>query len=183
MQGRGWFIIYGVLLLMVIGLLIGELSLSGQLSAARRDIAELKKGTSPAPESPAPDPSASPAPTNGEPDLSTPAGRDAKRKADLAKIHDALTAFKSDTKAYPKALAELTPKYLPERPADPAPGKTYRYAKVGAGFRLTSVLESNDPEDVSPVDPKKDRIYVLTERSPSPAAQPPAAPEASDSGT
>lgn len=176
MQGKGWFIIYGVLLLLVIGLLAGLFSLNGRVSALSREVANLKQGAPSA----APSPEASPVPSvSPEPDLATPEGRDAKRKADLAKIRAALEAFRAETNTFPKALAELSPKYLPERPADPSPGKTYRYAKTPGGFRLTSVLESDDPEDVSSVDPKKDKLYLLTEKSPvatSPAVPPSPAP-------
>lgn len=161
MEGKGWFVIYGLLLLLVIVLVVWNFSLSGRItkleSAASGPVpaesAEPEVETSDSPE---------PSPT---PDLSTPANRDAVRKAALGEIRQALVKYQQANQKYPNTLQELVSEFLPAVPTDPlAPKFAYRYAKVGTGYRLTAALESpSDADDAA--DGKKDKIYTLTPAS------------------
>lgn len=89
---------------------------------------------------------------------------DQTRKADLAKLKDALTKYFADNNRFPlapngvktsdstSALAQaLVPKYLDKLPDDPlAPQYYYGYKSDGQSFELTSVLEDrNDPEGIN----------------------------------
>lgn len=89
---------------------------------------------------------------------------DQTRKADLAKIKDALTKYFTDNNQFPLApngvktsdstsvLAQaLVPKYLDKLPDDPlAPQYYYGYKSDGESFELTSILEDrNDPEGIT----------------------------------
>lgn len=169
MEGKGWFIIYGVLLLLVIGLWFAQVSEGARVKQLQTDIAALKsqQGTQPTEtQTPEPDVSSSSSPTaQPTPDLSTAANRDKERKANLETISGALDAFHQEKHAYPKALTELAPKYIPKVPTDPlAPKYSYRYQRTTFGFRLTSILETkNDPDDAK--DGKRDQIYTVTEKT------------------
>lgn len=160
MEGKGWFVIYGLLFLVVLFLLFSQLSANAEIDRLKAEVAALRQSPPPAaaPDIPAPEPSASP-------DLSTAANRDARRKADLASIKEALVKYQEEKKSYPASLQELTTQFLEAIPEDPLmPKYSYRYSKAGAGFRLTAFLETKgDPDDLVG-DPRKDQIYTLTEK-------------------
>lgn len=169
MEGKGWFIIYGLLLLFTGFLMFSQVHLSGKVDQLQREVVALKTQPS------AQVVSASPTPRSlqsvqpeesPEVDTSTPQARDEKRKTDLADIKTALAEFKAAKKRYPADLKELAPKYLDPVPTDPlSPKYSYRYKRTDAGFRLTAVLEAtSDPDDVKS-DGKKDQIYTVTEKS------------------
>lgn len=86
---------------------------------------------------------------------------DQRRKADLAKIKEALTKYFADNDQFPLAITgvktadqttvlyqALVPKYLEKLPDDPlAPQYYYGYKSDGQTFELTCVLEDKtDPE-------------------------------------
>ena len=165
MEGKGWFIIYGVLALVTVYLFIAQQSLNGNVKQLQADVAQLRTGqqtTEPVAEE---SPSAEPNPVE-TPDLSTAAGRDAKRKTDLKTINEALTKFYAEKNVFPKSLQELVPTYLAEALRDPlSPKYSYRYVKSGDGFRLTAYIEEDgDAEDRSS-DGKADHIYLITEQT------------------
>lgn len=163
MTGKGWFVVYGLLLLVMIYLGVTQFTLGKQVAALQRDVTRLKASPSPKPK-PIESPSQAPAAAQDGGSADT---RDAIRKADLASLRAAALAFRRDHKAAPPDLKQLAPKYLSELPADPLdPKYTYRYGKNGAQtFVLTGVLETpNDPEDALDKDHKKDGIYTLTDK-------------------
>lgn len=154
MEGKGWVVTTGILAIVAIFLTISNLQLAGKVK-------DLERTPSPTPsaqpsEEPTETPSAEPTP-----DLSTPAKRDAVRKAELAEIEQALIEYKDAKGQYPSTLNELVPDYLDALPTDPlAPKYVYRYQKIGAGYRVTCYLETkNDPDDAK--DGKRDQIYVV----------------------
>ncbi len=172
MTGRGWLVIYGLLLMLVVFLFISQLSVNSDLDRLNKQVAALQTALQ---EQPTPQAAASlePSPTaSPSPDLSTPAARDAKRKADLAQIQTALAAYFKDKKTYPTELKELTPQFIAVLPTDPlSPKYTYRYKKTTSGFELTCYIESsNDPDD--PKDGKKDNAYLVTQKTPLPSLSP-----------
>ena len=83
----------------------------------------------------------------------------------MGEIRQALVKYQQANQQYPNSLNELVTEFLPAVPTDPlAPKFTYRYAKIGSGYRLTAALESpSDADDAA--DGKKDRIYTLTPAS------------------
>lgn len=98
--------------------------------------------------------------TKPAPELSTPAGRDEKRKQDIDNIAEALDKYAKDHQGKvpktsgtvnlgtnPEILASsLVPKYLLSLPKDPG-SNYYSYESNGSTFTLTAVLEvANDPE-------------------------------------
>lgn len=163
MEGKGWFVIYGILALLVIGMGIRQLTLGSEVNTLKKQVAALsRQQPSPEPSASAP-PELSAAPT---PDLSTPAARDAVRKADLKATAEGLKKYKADKGSYPISRDPLAPDYLATVPADPlTPKYSYRYAKTATGFRLTAYLETkNDPDDAK--DGKRDQTFTVTEASP-----------------
>lgn len=162
MTGRGWLIIYGVLLLTVLYLFISISGLKGDVSDLKVDVSELQQGAA---EVATAEPTASPpAAAVPENDLSTAAGRDAQRKQDLGRIAEALAAYREARGAFPAGLNELTTEYLDRLPADPgAPRFNYRYRRSDGGFVLTSVLEQEDDPDDARGDGKADKVFTLTE--------------------
>ena len=161
MEGKGWFIIYGVLFILIITQWVMVAGLNSRLKALET------KGVASTTVTPEPNAQASPQATaSAGPDLSTPEARDAQRKKDLAEIKTALMEYRNEKKSFPKEMNELSPDFLEIIPADPlAPKYTYRYVRTGAGFRLTAVMENpNDADDGK--DGKKDKIYTVTEKSP-----------------
>lgn len=167
MEGKGWFVVYGILLLAVVYLIFSVASISGKVNELQADVAGLKDQSATVEEvAPQPTPRASAAPSVPPNDLTTPAGRDAQRKQDLKTVTEAITAFREATGAYPAGLNELTPAYLERVPKDPSsPQFDYRYRRTDAGFVLTSVLEQGgDPDDVTG-DGKADKIFTITERA------------------
>ncbi|MDP9212002.1 MAG: hypothetical protein M3N59_01860 [bacterium] len=163
MEGKGWFLVYGALLLIVVYLVFSVASLSGKVNELQADVAALNDQAGTIEASPEPDGSetASPEPSPTS-DLTTPAGRDVQRKQDLNEITAALAAYYAERKAYPGNLAELTTQYLEQIPTDPSyPQFDYRYRREGSGFILTSVLEQeNDPADTAG-DGRADKIMTL----------------------
>ncbi|MDP4000158.1 MAG: hypothetical protein Q8Q11_01870 [bacterium] len=162
MTGKGWIVIYAVLLLMLLYLFVSVSGLKGDVNELRADVADLQQDaaavTTP---SPAATSSETEAPVN---DLATAAGRDAQRKYDLGKIAEALGAYKEARGAYPAGLNELTPNYMGRLPTDPnAPQFNYRYKRTPEGFRLTCVLEQTDDPDDAKGDGKTDKVFTLTE--------------------
>ncbi|MEX2043484.1 MAG: hypothetical protein WD926_01160 [Patescibacteria group bacterium] len=162
MTGRGWLIIYGILLLTVLYLFISISGLRGDVNDLKADVSELQQGAA---EVSTPEPSATPsAAAAPENDLSTAAGRDAQRKQDLAEIAEALTAYREAGGTFPPGLNELTPEYLDALPADPsAPRFNYRYRRNAEGFVLTSVLEQTGDPDDAKGDGKADKVFTITE--------------------
>lgn len=109
---------------------------------------------------------ATPTPTSISTPLNTPEERDAKRKADLKKIQDALLAYKVQNGNYPSTLGAvektrdttsnlktaLVPDFLESLPLDPENDKYYYGYKSdnGAACELTSILEvRTDPDGES----------------------------------
>ncbi len=165
MEGKGWFLVYGVLLLIVVYLLFSVSSLNGKVNELQADVAALNDQAGSIEASPDPDEVASPepSPTN---DLTTPAGRDAQRKQDLNEIAVALGAYYAERNAYPENLAELTTQYLERIPTDPSyPQFDYRYRREDSGFILTSVLEQDDDPADAAGDGRTDNVLTITERS------------------
>ena len=162
MEGKGWVLIYAVLLLIVLYLFVSVSGLKGDVNDLKADISELQQGAA---DVTTPAPAATPATDEGpENDLATAAGRDAQRKQDLGKIAEALLAFKETKGSFPAGLNELTPEYLDELPADPSsPRFNYRYKRTPQGFQVTSVLEqAGDPDDAAG-DGKADKVFTVTE--------------------
>lgn len=164
MEGKGWFIIYGVLALIVVYLFIAQQSLNANVKQLQADVSQLKSTSV---ETPSAESSESPSPeASAGPDLSTAAGRDAKRKADLVAINAALKEFQSDRSSYPQTLQELVPDFLTEIPKDPlSPKFNYRYQRTASGFRLTFYVEDPDNPDDKQSDGKQDRIFTVTEKT------------------
>lgn len=172
MEGKGWFVIYGVLFILVIYLFFALQKTNGQVKALTAAVIRLQtNGTgsstdiAPSP-SPAvelsPTPSSEPQPT---PDLTTSEGRDQQRKRDLSDIKEALEKYRTERGSYPNSLQSLVPAFISTLPVDPSKGKyTYRYSKNGDGYKLTAVLENKQDADDA-ADGKKDGIYTLTNAS------------------
>ena len=108
-------------------------------------------------------------------DLVVPAVRRSQAAVDrsaaghrVLQVAFALAAYLRDHKAYPKALADLTPKYLGRVPDDLFTGKPLAYRPTETGFLLYSVgPNGTDDEGRTATDPQPgDDIAV---RVPSPA--------------
>lgn len=165
MEGKGWFIVYGVLALVVIYLFIAQQSLNANVRQLQADVSQLKAPT--VTDEPQPEQTESPAPeATGAADLTTAEGRDAQRRADLVAINAALREYQADRGSYPDTLQALVPDFLTDVPKDPlSPKFNYRYQKTSSGFRLTFYVEDpNNPEDQKS-DGKQDRIFTVTERT------------------
>ena len=163
MEGKGWFVIYGILALIVIYLFVAQQSLSGQVNQLQADIAQLRNVSQ---EAPVPEPSSSESAAPEEsPDLSNALSRDQKREQDLAALSEALQKYQAAKKSYPNSLQQLVPDYLSSLPTDPlSPKYSYRYVKTPTGYRLTAFLETSDyPDDRA--DGKQDHILTVTESS------------------
>lgn len=164
MEGKGWFAIYGLLAVFAIYLFIVQRGQAGQIASLQQQLSQSQVTPEPSgqpSESPEPATSASP----DEPDLSSPAARDAKRKADMATLKGALTAYQKENKTYPNDIASLATKYTEEIPKDPLdPKYSYRYQKTQTGFRLTAVIERKDDADDKRSDGRADRVYTVTEK-------------------
>ena len=160
MEGKGWFAIYGLLVLFAIYMFAAQQSQGQQIAALKAQVVQLKQAPGAAP-SPSAAPEESLAPS---PDLSSPAARDAQRKADLATIRAALLQYQRDNKTYPVSLTSLVPRYHSVLPKDPLdPRYTYRYTKTTTGYKLTCVLEvKNDPDDVRS-DGRADGVYTIAQ--------------------
>jgi hypothetical protein len=63
----------------------------------------------------------------------------ARAELRLTRVALALGAYKADRGAYPAAISELSPAYLPELPADPFTDAPFIYARTADGYRLHSV--------------------------------------------
>lgn len=163
MEGKGWFIIYGILALITIYLFIAQQSLAGKVNQLQADMAQLRNAPQ---EQPSPETAASDSPEPLEsPNLSNALGRDQKRAADLGEISVALQKFYDEKRSYPNSLQQLIPDYLSSLPTDPlSPKYNYRYVKTPTGYRLTGYLETSDyPDDRA--DGKQDHILTVTENS------------------
>lgn len=163
MEGKGWFVIYGILALFAVYLFVAQQSLAGKVNQLQADVAQLRNS---AQEPPAPEPSASESPGPIEsPNLSNALGRDQKRAEDLDTIVAALQKYRDEKKSYPNTLQQLVPTYLASLPNDPlSPKYSYRYVKTQNGFRLTAYLETSDyPDDRE--DGKQDHILTVTEQT------------------
>jgi hypothetical protein len=154
MNGKGWLVIYGGLGIMLMFLFFSQLAINKQSDDLKKEVAALKSVNSLNP----PALNNSPAGEN----LFTPEGRNTKRKNDLNAIKTALKKYYDSKKSYPGSLSELQG-IMQIVPSDPgAPKYNYRYAKAGAGFRLTAALEGDDSDDGN--DGKKDHTYTLTNK-------------------
>lgn len=160
MEGRGWFVIYGVLFLIVSFLFFSQLSVNGQVDQLNAELQSLRASAPPTETgtpTPSAAPSARPSPT---PDLSTATARDAKRKEDLEAIKESLLAYQAEKGSYPASLSILGS--VPQDPLSPKYG--YRYTRaIPAGFRLTCVLETKGDADDGK-DGRKDQVYTLTDK-------------------
>lgn len=68
-------------------------------------------------------------------------GRDAKRKADLEQMRQALETYRSENGTYPAATSTLTPDYITTLPTDPK-SYTYYYSQDSATtYTLCAALE------------------------------------------
>lgn len=159
-EGKGWVLVSGVLMIVTLFLAISNIQQSNKVKELEARLASPAPTTEPIPEateSPSGDPS---------PDVSTPEKRDAVRKAELGQIKVALTEYQKAKGQYPASLNMLVPDYLEAVPTDPlAPKYTYRYQKIGNGFRLTAFMENKADADDGR-DGKKDQIYVVTPTTP-----------------
>lgn len=74
--------------------------------------------------------------------------RDARRKADVRRLVEALSRYRDATGALPAgpSLDALVPGYLDALPADPAGGAPYRYERTATGFTVAARIE--DPADM-----------------------------------
>lgn len=165
MEGKGWFVIYGILALLAMYLFIAQQSQAGQIKQLRADVAQLSNTQQSTPtsevvtsDSPSPDPESSP-------NLSNALGRDQKRQADLVTIQAALSKYYAEKKSYPNSLQQLVPQYLASLPKDPlSPKYSYRYVKTPSGYKLTAYLETSDyPDDRA--DGKQDHTLTFTEKT------------------
>lgn len=163
MEGKGWFVIYGILALVAIYLFIAQQSLAGKVNQLQADVVQLRN-VAPAQPTPEATASESPAPQPSS-NLSSALGRDQKRADDLSAIAGALNKYYQEKKSYPNSLQQLVPTYLPSLPKDPlSPKYDYRYVKTPTGFRLTAYLETSDyPDDRE--DGKQDHILTVTEKT------------------
>ncbi len=163
MQGKGWFFIYAILLFGVSYLFFAHQKTVSDIKSLKQSVAALEDGGSERQTS-TPEPSAKPSPQpSATPNLATPQGRDAKRKADLAAISEALATYRKDKGSYPTGLRDLQPTYLTAVPTDPIQLKyTYRYTRTANGYLLTCVLEVKGDPDDSASDTKPDGIYTKT---------------------
>lgn len=162
MEGKGWFIIYGILALLVIYLFVAQQSQAGRIKQLQADVAQLRGvGQTSAPPA---TPAASPEPSSS-PDLSNALGRDQRREQDLGTISAALNKYQAEKKSYPDSWSQLSPTYLDSIPKDPlSPKYSYRYLKTQTGYKLTAYLEtSNYPDDRR--DGKADHILTFTEKT------------------
>jgi type II secretory pathway pseudopilin PulG len=162
MEGKGWFVIYGILALIIIYLFIAQQSLGGKVNQLQADVAALRN----AQQAPAPEPSSSSSPgAEQSPNLSNAAGRDQQREDDLRTINEALKKYYDQKKQYPNSLQQLVPNYLASLPKDPlSPKYSYRYVKTPTGYSLTAYLETSDyPDDRA--DGKQDHILTFTEKT------------------
>lgn len=78
--------------------------------------------------------------------------RDARKKADLEQIRQALELYRNDdtTGQYPSQLTDLLPQYLPRLPINPSSKQPYNnsnYRQSGTSYELSVVLEK--PKDGS----------------------------------
>lgn len=164
MEGKGWFIIYGVLALVVVYLFIAQQSLNANVKQLQADVQQLKGAGV---ETPEVESSESPSPEASEgPDLSSATGRDEKRKADMIALNAALGQYKSQKGSYPNTLQQLVPDFLTDLPKDPlSPKYQYRYTKTPSGFRLTCYIEQTDYPDDKNSDGKSDHILTITEKT------------------
>lgn len=86
--------------------------------------------------------------------------------AHLARIAQALWAYREDRGAFPEELKALHPAYLAELPLDPFSGQRFIYRRTGEGFALYSVGENQRDdggvhyEIYSSENPKKDLIWT-----------------------
>ncbi len=164
MEGKGWFVIYGVLALLVIYLFIAQQSQAGRIRQLQADVAQLSNASQGSTPSAAPTTSPSPA-ASSSPNLSNALGRDQRREQDLMTITAALNKYNAEKKSYPDSLSQLVPAYLDSLPKDPlSPKYAYRYVKTPTGYKLTAYLETSDyPDDRK--DGKPDHILTFTEKT------------------
>lgn len=86
--------------------------------------------------------------------------------ARLARIAQALWAYREDRGAFPEELKALQPAYLEELPIDPFSGRRFIYRRTGEGFALYSVGENQRDdggvhyEINSSENPKRDLIWT-----------------------
>lgn len=87
-------------------------------------------------------------------------------RARLARIAQALWAYRGDRRAFPEELKALHPAYLQELPIDPFSGQRFIYRRTGEGFALYSVGENQRDdggvhyEIYSSENPKRDLIWT-----------------------
>lgn len=99
----------------------------------------------------------------------------ALQKRDLEELAFSLAIYKTENGAYPKTLAELTPKYLAEIPKDRFSDKDLIYKPEGDGYILYSVGEEGIDDGGKDANAKGDDIVVRC-GLPEPATQPASGP-------
>jgi hypothetical protein len=73
----------------------------------------------------------------------------------LTRVALGLAAFKAERGAYPTALADLSPGFVPDVPTDPFTGAPFVYARTEGGYRLYSVgpnMKDDGGTDREPAD-------------------------------
>ena len=88
----------------------------------------------------------------------------AETKRRLTSLAFAIAAYRSDTQAYPKTLADLSPKYVNQLPTDPRTGKSFVYRRNKAGYILYGLGRNGEDDDGRTYDskPPGDDIVVRT---------------------
>lgn len=162
MVGKGWFVIYALLVFFVFYLFLSQRQQAADIRALQVELTRLQ------PDNPTPFPTetALPTPSPADTDITTTEGRDKKRKQDIEKIRTGLIAYHKEKKSYPTDYKLIAPQYIDTLPADPLdPKHTYYYRRPTPGtFILGCVLENkNDPDDAK--DGKADGFHTLTEKS------------------
>lgn len=164
MEGKGWFVIYGLLLFCMFYLFLAQRELGNRLEGLESQLNQDSVAAEPTPEeSVALDPILK---TSPSPDLTSPETRDKKRKDDLHIIKTNLFKYQDEKKRYPTELSELQGIGLDIIPSDPlSPKYRYRYRKTDKGFLLTCYLENKEDADDKKSDGKADQVYTLSEQS------------------
>ncbi|HTK05448.1 MAG TPA: hypothetical protein VL500_07720 [Candidatus Eisenbacteria bacterium] len=189
LKGQDWVMhprksrTYGILA--ALGAIIMVLGLAGSAWSASKLLSfRAPAPPAPAPVAVAPEPVPPPAPPPVK-EL-TPEERDLARYGDVNTIKIALNTYQGEKNGYPDALAELSPRWLTEIPADPLTRQPYGYVKVGVAFKLTFVLEKGvfalapgehfltpNGFDVEPIQTPPSSSEQTTTTVPAPPAPPP----------
>jgi len=88
----------------------------------------------------------------------------AETKRRLTSLAFSIAAFRIDNQAYPKTLADLSPKYVKQLPTDPRTGKSFVYRRIKAGYILYGLGRNGKDDDGQTFDskPHGDDIVVRT---------------------